>query len=92
MMKLVRTTGRIQGLDLMGGAMGCTVGGPVVGDAARRVRVKPWSRPQARQMPPHPPDSGTPIVQTVYTHHMETPERGPQARWGEGRSPVLTGL
>ena len=52
MMKLVRTTGRIQGLDLMGGAMGCTVGGPVVGDAARRVRVKPLSRPQTRQMPP----------------------------------------
>ena len=57
MMKLVRTTGRIQGLDLMAVAVDCTVGGPVVGDAARRVRVKPLSRPQTRQMPPHPPDS-----------------------------------
>ena len=57
MMKLVRTMGRIQDLDLMAVAMDCTVGGPVVGDAARRVRVKPLSRPQTRQMPPHPPDS-----------------------------------
>ena len=76
----------------MGGAVGCTVGGTVVGDAARRVRVKPLSRPQIQQMPAHPPDPGTPTVQTVYTHHMEIPEIGPQARWREGRRPVLTGL
>ena len=37
-MKLVRTTGRIQVLDLMAVAMDCTVGGPVVSDAARRVK------------------------------------------------------
>ena len=79
-------------MDLMAVAMGCMVEGPVVGDAARRIRVKPLSRPQVRQMPPHPPDSGTLIVKTVYTHHMETPEIGPQARWREGRRPVLTGL
>ena len=64
----------------------------MVGDAARRVRVKPLSRPQIQQMPAHPPDPGTPTVQTVYTHHMEAPVIGPQARWGEGRSPVLMGL
>ena len=72
--------------------MGCIVEGPVVSDAARRVRVKPLSRPQIQQMPAHPPDPGTPTVQTVYTHHMEAPEIDPQARRGEGRSPVLTGL
>ena len=76
----------------MAGAVGCTVGGTVVGDAARRVRVKPLSRPQTWQMPPRSPDSGTPIMQTVYTHHMEAPEIDPQVRQGEGRSPLLTGL
>ena len=79
-------------MDLMAVAMGCMVEGPVVGDAARRIRVKPLSRPQTKLMPPCPPDSGTPTVQTVYTHHMEIPEIGPQARWREGRRPVLTGL
>ena len=57
MMKLVRTTGRIQVMCLMAAAMGCRVEGPVVGDAARRIRVKPLSRPQTWQMPPCPPDS-----------------------------------
>ena len=57
MMKLVRTTGRIQVMCLMAAAMGCRVEGPVVGDAARRIRVKPLSRTQARQMLPHSPDS-----------------------------------
>ena len=79
-------------MDLMAVAVGCKVEGPVVGDAARRVRVKPLSRPQTKLMPPCPPDSGTPTVQAVYTHRMETPEIDPQARRGEGRSPVLTGL
>ena len=79
-------------MDLMAVAVGCKVEGPVVGDAARRVRVKPLSRPQTKLMPPCPPDSGTPTVQTVYTHHMEAPEIDPQVRWGEGSSPVLRGL
>ena len=48
MMKL----GRIQVVCLLAVAVGCTVGGPVVGDAARRMRVKPLSRPQTQQMPP----------------------------------------
>ena len=46
---------RIQALDLMAVAMGCKVEGPMVGDAARRIRVKPLSRPQTQQMPPQPP-------------------------------------
>ena len=100
MTKMARTPRAIQVMGLMagavgcsvGGTVGCTVGGTVVGDAARRVRVKPLSRPQAWQMPPRSPDSGTPIMQTVYTHHMEAPEIDPQVRQGEGRSPLLTGL
>ena len=76
----------------MGGAVGCTVGGTVVGDAARRIRVKPLSRPQTKLMPLRPHDSGTPTLQTVYIHHMEAPEIDPQVRWGEGSSPVLRGL
>ena len=55
MMKLVRSTGRIQVMCLMAVAKDFTVGGPVVGDAARRIRVKPLSRPQTQQMPPQPP-------------------------------------
>ena len=39
------------------GPVGCTVARTVVGDAEKRVRVKPLSRPETRQMPPHPPDS-----------------------------------
>ena len=57
MTKLVRTPVVIQLMWLLAGAVGCTVEGPVVSDAARRVRVKPLSRPQTRHMPPHPPDS-----------------------------------
>ena len=76
----------------MAGAVGCTVGGTVVGDAARRVRVKPLSRSQSKLMPPRPHDSGTPTMQKVYTHQMEAPEIDPQVRQGEGRSPLLTGL
>ena len=79
-------------MDLMAVAMGCMIEGPVVGDAARRIRVKPLSRPQTKLMLPCPPDSGTPTVQTVYIHHMEAPEIDPQVRWGEGSSPVLRGL
>ena len=79
-------------MDLMAVAVGCTVEGPVVGDATRSVRVKPLSRPQTKLMPPRPPDSGTPTLQTVYTYLMEAPEIDPQVRWGEGSSPVLRGL
>ena len=79
-------------MDLMAVAMGCMIEGPVVGDAARRIRVKPLSRPQTKLMLPCPPDSGTPTVQTVYIHHMEAPEIDPQVRWGEGKCAVLTGL
>ena len=79
-------------MDLMAVAMGCKVEGPMVGDAARRIRVKPLSRPQIQHMPARPPDPGTPTVQRVYTHHMEAPEIDPQVRWGEGSSPVLRGL
>ena len=57
MVKLVRTTGRIQVMCLMARALGCTVEGPMVSDAARRVRVKPLYTPQTQQMPPRPPDS-----------------------------------
>ncbi|KAM7240632.1 hypothetical protein CapIbe_008538 [Capra ibex] len=49
--------GRIQALDLMAVAVGCMVEGPMVGDAARRVRVKPLSRSQSKLMPPRPHDS-----------------------------------
>ena len=52
MMKLVRSMGRIQVMCLMAVAEDFTVGGPVVGDAARRIRVRPLSRPQMRQMSP----------------------------------------
>ena len=55
MTKMVRRT--ISVMWLLAGAVGCTVEAPVVSDAARRVRVKPLSRLQTRQMPPHPPDS-----------------------------------
>ena len=99
MTKMVRTLAAIQVMGLMagavgcsvGGTVGCTVGGTVVGDAARRTRVKPLSRPQARQMPPRSPDS-VPLLCRIYTHHMEAPEIDPQTRRGEGRSPLLTGL
>ena len=57
MVKLVRSAGRIQALDLMAVAMGCMVEGPMVGFVARRVRVKPLYTPQTQQMPPRPPDS-----------------------------------
>ena len=57
MTKLVRTPVTIQMKGWLVGAMGCTVVGTVVGGAARRVRVKPLSRPQTRQMPPRSPDS-----------------------------------
>ena len=63
---------------LMAGAEDWPVGGPVVGDAARRVRVKPLSRPETRQMPPHPPDPGTPTAPPT----RGGPVTGPQARWG----------
>ena len=39
-----------------------------------------------------PPSLSTPTVQTACTHHMEAPVIDPQVRWGEGRSPILTGL
>ena len=52
MIKLVRSMGRIQVMCLMAVAVGRTVGGPVVGDAASRIRVRPLSRPQTRQMSP----------------------------------------
>ena len=91
MTKMVRTLAAIQVMGLMPGAVGCTVGETVVSDAARRVRVKPLSRPQTQQMPPRPRLSIS-TVQTACTHHMEVPVIGPQARWGEGRSPVLTRL
>ena len=55
MIKLVRSMGRIQVMCLLAVAEDFTVGGPVVGDAARRMRVKPSSRPQTRQMPPQTP-------------------------------------
>ena len=57
MTKLVRTPVVIQLMWLLAVAVGCTVEAPVVSDAAKRVRVKPLSRPQTRQMPPCPPDS-----------------------------------
>lgn len=57
MMKTARTTKMISVMWLLVAAVGCTVVGTVVGGAARRVRVKPLSRPQAQQMPPRPPDS-----------------------------------
>ena len=86
MMKLVRSAGRIQALDLMAVAMGFMVEGPMVGFVARRVRVKPLSRLQSKLMPPHPHDSGTPTMQTVYTRQLEAPETDPQARWWGERS------
>ena len=84
MMKLVRSAGRIQALDLMAVAMGFMVEGPMVGFVARRVRVKPLSRLQSKLMPPHPHDSGTPTMQTVYTHQMEAPETELRRDGGEG--------
>ena len=57
MMKTARTTRTILVMWLLAGAVGCTVVGTVVGGVARRVRVKPLSRPQTRQMPPRSPDS-----------------------------------
>ena len=57
MTKLVTSTGRIQVICLMAVAVDFTVWGPMVGDAAKRVRVKPLSRPQTWQMPPRSPDS-----------------------------------
>ena len=44
MMKLVRTTGRIQVMCLMAVATELTVRGASVGDAVRYVRVKPLFR------------------------------------------------
>ena len=90
MTKMVRRT--ISVMWLLAGAVGCTVEAPVLSDAARRVGVKPLSRPQIQHMSARPPDPGTPTVQRVYTHHMEAPEIDPQVRWGEGRSPVFMGL
>ena len=68
------------------GPVGCTVARTVVGDAEKRVRVKPLSRLQSKLMPPHPHDSGTPTMQTVYTRQLEAPETDPQARWWGERS------
>ena len=45
MTKLVRTPVTIQMKGWLVGAMGCTVVGTVVSCTARRVRVKPLSRP-----------------------------------------------
>ena len=45
MMKLVRSTGRIQVMCLMAGAEELTLRGASAGDAVRKVRVKPLSRP-----------------------------------------------
>ena len=45
MMKLVRSTGRIQVMCLMAVAVELTLRGAAVGDAVRKVRVKPLSRP-----------------------------------------------
>ena len=72
MTKMVRTLAAIQVMGLMPGAVGCTVGETVVSDAARRVRVKPLSRPQTQQMPPRPRLSIS-TVQTAGTDHMEAP-------------------
>ena len=45
MTNMARTTRTISVMRLLAGAVGCTVAGTVVGGAARRVRVKPLSRP-----------------------------------------------
>ena len=45
MTKTARTTRTILVMWLLAGAVGCTVVGTVVGGTARRVRVKPLSRP-----------------------------------------------
>ena len=45
MMKLVRTMGRIQVMCLMVVAVELTLRGAADGDAVRKVRVKPLSRP-----------------------------------------------
>ena len=66
--------GRIQALDLMAVAVGCKVEGPVVGDAARRVRVKPFSRPQTKLMPPHPLTQ-VPLLCRQFTHITWRPLR-----------------
>ena len=55
MPKLAATPAVIPVVRLMAVAMGWTAEGTVVGDAARRVRVTPLSRPQTWQMPPQPP-------------------------------------
>ena len=57
MTKMARTTRTILVMRLLAGSVGCTVVGTVVGDAEKRIRVKPLSRPQTQQMPPRPPDS-----------------------------------
>ena len=61
-------------MDLMAVAMGCMVEGPVVGDAARRVRVKPFSRPQTKLMPPHPLTQ-VPLLCRQFTHITWRPLR-----------------
>ena len=74
MMKTARTTKMISVMWLLVAAVGCTVVGTVVGGAARRVRVKPLSRPQTKLMPPHPPDS-VPLLCRQFTHITWRPLR-----------------
>ena len=79
MTKLAGTQMAIPMVRLTAVAVGWTAEGPVVGDAARRVRVTPCPDPElGRRL--LAPRSGTPTVQTVYTHHMEAPVIDPQER------------
>ena len=85
MPKLAGIQTAIPVVRLMAVAVGWTAEGPVVGDAARRVRVTPCPDPKLSRCL-LAPRSGAPTVQTVYTHHMEAPVIDPQVRWGNGRA------
>ena len=91
MTKLVRTPVTIQMKGWLAGAMGCTVVGTVVSDAEKRIRVKPLSRPQTRQMPPRPLTQYPYCADSLHPSHGGPCDRS-SGEMGEGRSPVFTRL
>ena len=77
MTKMARTTRTILVMRLLAGSVGCTVVGTVVGDAEKRIRVKPLSRPQTRQMPPAPLTQYPYCADSLYPSHGGPYDRSP---------------
>ena len=77
MTKMARTTRTISVMRLLAGSVGCTVVGTVVSDAEKRIRVKPLSRPQTRQMPPRPLTQYPYCADSLHPSHGGPYDRSP---------------